>query len=184
MTLLRYTLLSDGSSDAALMPIIESVISEHRPDLAILGQAAGQLLTRDLSLRSRIPAALAKYPCDALFVHRDAEGQALALRHREIVAASVGLKTPVIPVIPIRMTEAWMLSDENAIRFAAENRSGSIKLKIPAKNNWETLPDPKRILFDLLKEASGKQGRALDKFNPHKQRALVTQWMSDFSGLR
>lgn len=184
MTLLRYTLLSDGSSDAALMQIIEWLISRHRPDLAVLGQAADHLLTKDRGLRSRIPAALAKYPCDVLFVHRDAEAQPIAVRLQEIVAASIGLTTPAIPVIPVKMTEAWLLSDETAIRSAAENRNGRMMLNIPAKNRWETLPDPKRILFDLLEEASGKKGRALDRFNPHKQRALVTQWTSDFSGLR
>lgn len=184
MTLLRYTLLSDGSSDAAQMPIIEWLISEHRSDLAVLGQAADHLLTNDRSLRSRIPAALAKYPCDVLFVHRDAEGQAMAVRHQEIVAASIGLATTAIPVIPVRMTEAWLLSDETAIRSAAENRNGRVMLNIPPKNRWETLPDPKRILFDLLEVASSKKGRALDKFSPHKQRALVTQWTNGFSGLR
>lgn len=184
MTILRYTLLSDGSSDAALIPIIEWLIAQHRPEIGVLGQCAQHLETTDLSLASRVPAALAKYPCELLFIHRDAEAVPLTDRLQEIDAASVRATVPCVPVIPVRMTEAWLFSDETAIRSAAENRNGVIKLQIPSKKMWEGLVDPKACLFGILVLASGKQGRALAKFNPHRQRALVTQRTDDFSRLR
>lgn len=184
MIVLRYTLLSDGSSDAALMPIIEWLINEHRPDIGVLGQAAEGLSTSDRSLAKRIPAALASCPCDILFVHRDAEGEALDTRMREIEDVVKALDVASVAIVPVRMTEAWLFSDEAAIRSAAENRNGSVKLKLPEKRSWEKLPDPKGVLFELLVAASEKQGRALAKFSPHRQRALVTQRSSNFSGLR
>lgn len=184
MTVLRYTLLSDGSSDAALMPIIEWLIKEHRPDIGLLGQTAEGISTSDRSLAKRIPAALACCPCDILFVHRDAEGESIDARLREIEAALTAADVVSVAIVPLRMTEAWLFSDEAAIRSAAENRNGSVKLKLPEKRSWEKLPDPKGVLFELLVTASGKQGRALAKFNPHRQRSLVTQRSSNFSGLR
>jgi hypothetical protein len=184
MKVLRYTLLSDGSSDAALLPIIEWLIGEHRPDLGVLGQLAGGLETNDRSLVQRVPAALRAYPCDFLFVHRDAEGESMEVRLREIDKAKADFDIVCIPIIPVKMTEAWLLSDEMAIRSAAENRNGTMGLGLPGKRNWESLPDPKGILFESLVIASGKQGRALAKFNPHRQRPLVAQRTSNFVGLR
>jgi len=147
MTVIRYTLLSDGSSDAALVPIIEWLIAEHRPDIGLLSQVAEGLSTSDLSLGKRIPAAIATYPCDILFVHRDAEGVSIDTRLREIEEASKFSGMACVPIIPIRMTEAWLFSDEAAIRSAAENRNGSMSLNIPAKKNLGEAPRSQRRSF-------------------------------------
>ena len=40
---LSYTLIADGSSDIALMPIIDWLIGQHRPDLRVVGQFAGNV---------------------------------------------------------------------------------------------------------------------------------------------
>lgn len=184
MITLRYTLLSDGSSDAALMPIIEWLIAQHRPEIGVLGQAAEGLGAIGLSLSKRIPAALRLYPCDVLFVHRDAEGVPFGARLDEIVAAVGTSHNQFITIIPVRMTEAWLFSDETAIRSAAANQAGKIDLKLPAKKSWESMPDPKQFLFDVLELASEKSGRALSKFKPQRQRHLVAQRSGDFSALR
>nr|WP_315396303.1 hypothetical protein [uncultured Duganella sp.] len=184
MTVLRYTLLSDGSSDAVLMPIIDWLIREHFPDLRVQGLVAERLETSDRSLKQRIPASLASFPCDVLFVHRDAEGDSIEARLHEIELASADVGILCVPVIPVRMTEAWLFSDEAAIRSAAYNAHGKMPLNIPLKRQWESLPDPKNQLFEILITASGRHGRALGKFNPHRQRPLVALRTSDFSGLR
>jgi hypothetical protein len=80
MEALRYTLLTDGSSDTALMPLIDWLLLQHRPDLLIQPQFARGLGPVGHALNSRLPAALLRYPCDLLFVHRDAEGASAELR--------------------------------------------------------------------------------------------------------
>jgi hypothetical protein len=42
-------------------------------------------------------------------------------------------QTPVrhIPVVPVRMTEAWLLADEFAIRSAPGNPNGTQSLDLP-----------------------------------------------------
>lgn len=184
MRTLRYTLVADGSSDAALKAVIEWTVRTHRPDLGVLGEMAGSLGGVGLALGARIPRALELFPCDLLIVHRDAEGDSLEHRLSEIEVAVGGMFSPWVPVIPVRMTEAWLLSDEAAIRSAAENKAGRVELHLPARSRWEQLRDPKEILFEALRTASEKSPRALRKFNPARQRALVADRTQDFSRLR
>ncbi len=184
MKTLRYTLVADGSSDIALMPIIEWLVAQIRPELGVVGDMARDVGKIGLALADRVPVALKLFPCDILFIHRDAENDSPQTRLDEISLAVDTLHDNYVPIIPVRMTEAWLFSDEAAIRSAAENRSGRIQLHLPAKRSWEGLNDPKQLLFEKLKLASEKTGRALDKFNPNRQRALISQRTTDFSGLR
>jgi hypothetical protein len=103
-----------------------------------------------------------------LFVHRDAEKETLATRQAQIdawVTAAIKKPPPYVRVVPVRMTEAWLLLSEEAIREAAGNPNGSAKLSLPAINRLEALPDPKEVLLDLLRQATGNTGRRLKSFN-------------------
>lgn len=135
-------------------------------------------------LRARVKAALTNFPGDLLFIHRDAETQSPELRLSEIHDVMQDLNVVFVPVIPIRMTESWLLADEQAIRFAAGNASGRIHLGLPGKRRWETLHDPKAVLLEALKVASERRGRALDKFNPEKARHLIAPRTVSFQMLR
>jgi hypothetical protein len=184
MVHIRYTLLADGTSDAVLMEVIDWMFAEHAPHLRVAGTFARDLNTKDRGLAVRAQAAQKNYPCDMLFVHRDCEGMEHGRRIQEIDGGTrerVGL---VVPVAPCRMTEAWLFSDEQAIRFAAENQSGSVKLDIPPKRQWESLADPKAVLLQILCRASEKSGRALKKFRPEAARHLIAQRTESFAGLR
>jgi hypothetical protein len=91
-----------------------------------------------------------------------------------------------VPVVPVRMTEAWLLIDEKAIREAADNPNGSVALDLPALDRLERTPNPKSTLEKVLETASEKTGRRLDQFrrdlNHRKHR--VVQFIRDFSPLR
>jgi hypothetical protein len=182
--LLRYTLLADGTSDEVILPIINWLIEQHCPGARILPAFARDFGPVGNALEVRVATALRNFPCDLLFVHRDAEGMSREDRVAEVTDAMRDLGTPFIPVIPVRMTEAWLLSDEAAIRFAAGNASGRLALNLPRRRQWETLADPKAVLFEALTAASGRSGRALAKFRPEKARGLVTQRSESFAALR
>ena len=53
------------------------------------------------------------YPCDLLFVHRDAERESIEQREKEIreslEKSAMERTPPVVRVIPVRMQEAWLL---------------------------------------------------------------------------
>ena len=90
---------------------------------------------------------------------------------------------PTVPVVPVRMTEAWLLFDENAIRWAASNPNGSDPLPIPMRE-VEDLPDPKDVLHEALRVASGLSGRRRQKFNVRDAVHRVGEYIDDFSPLR
>jgi hypothetical protein len=82
------------------------------------------------------------------------------------------------------MTEAWLLIDEHAIRFASGNPNGRMELPLPKLAEVETLQDPKRMLHELLCKASGLRGRRLNKFVPHQKVPRVGEFCNDFNLLR
>lgn len=183
MNILRYTLLTDGSSDTCLIPIINWLIGVHYPHINYEHQFARNLGEIGFDLDKRVRVSLNLFPSDVLFIHRDSEKEPMNVRLKEINDATESLSN-VIPVIPIRMSEAWLLSDEKAIREAVGNRNGKINLSLPAKKEWEKLPDPKRVLFEAMTKATEKSGRALEKFNPNRHRIRVSELTENFSNLR
>jgi hypothetical protein len=187
MKSIRYTLLSDGSSDRMLMPILDWLLHQHCPDHALDSNWAdlGRLRQPPRSLPDKIKITLEFYPCDILFIHRDAEKESYETRYTQIQKALEGIQTPpAICVIPVRMQEAWLLFDQAAIRRAAGNPNSRIPLNPPDLNTVERLPDPKQILFDLIRTSSGLNGARLKKLNPHKRAFLVSGSITDFSPLR
>jgi len=188
---ISYTLIADGSSDKSLLPIIDWAIKQH------LGSAVDYELNRywaDLSfleirpceLKDRIKQAFRYYPSDFIVVHRDAERESPQSRINEIRSgvADSELGIAVAPVIPIRMLEAWLLIDENAIRNTSGNDRSEVNLDLPDASRLEGIADPKRLLFDKIKLASGLKGRNLDRLNLYKCRSQLSMYIEDFSTLR
>ena len=180
---LTYTLITDGSSDRALIPIINWALDQV-DGVRYNSQYAEISLKQSAGLFRRAEAAINVYECDILFVHRDAESSNIDRRIEEIKNQLSKLNKPHIPVVPIRMTEAWLLVDEQAIRSAASNPNGKAKLDLPEVNKLEKLLDPKEVLFEKLKLASELPPGRLRKFRPETYRHRVAELISDFSQLR
>jgi len=180
VTPLRLVLFADGPSDRALLPVINwsmrSIAPEVRffePDFRV---HKGNLdeVRRALSVTTRP---------DIVFVHRDAEKQPLDERRKQI--PHLGIAT--VRVVPVRMTEAWLLSDEASIRKAAGNPNGRVRLDMPRLTRLEELPGAKETLRQLLLDASEhvsprRQDKFRQKATDHIQR--VSENTEDFSPLR
>lgn len=181
---LRATLVADGASDQAiLVPLLTLLLDQHQDLTHRIVSAGG--LTGGLSLLEKLPTAVKRFPCEVIFVHRDAEGQTAAQRETEIrraVAAS-GLEVPHICVLPVRMTEAWLLVDESAIRSAVGNPSGKEPLGLPALNKVESV-DAKTALFAALTAASGLGANRLRRFYPEQYRHRVAELTSSLAPVR
>ena len=179
------TLVTDGSSDKLLAPLIELLFSAHT-ELAYQVNCAEGLPPLSSGLKARIDSALELFPCDFLFVHRDAEGVEASLRQQEIETnwSNSQQTATLICVIPVRMTEAWLIANEAPIRSAVGNPNGTESLGLPALKNIESLPDPKEILFAALKAASGLSASRKRRFNPHQFRHLVSGHTDDLEPLR
>jgi len=187
---LRYTLLSDGSSDRALIPILTWLLRQHVPDTALQSEWADlrRLPEPPRKLAERIRACIDLYPCDLLFIHRDAEGESHGSRISEIQAAIAETvpqtQIPYVCVVPVRMTEAWLLLDCTAIRRSAGNPAGNMDLELPPLRTVEDIPDPKTLLYDLLRTASGLHGRRRKQFRPQEAARRIPNFIGDFSPLR
>lgn len=189
---LRFTLLSDGSSDKALLPILSWVLRACGVRRAIQPEWADlrRLRKPPGGLPCRIQVALDLYPCDLLFVHRDAETTPHRERVSEILtavrdaAATIGILPPAVCVVPVRMMEAWLLVDEVAIRSAAGNPRGRQPLRLPRLESLEQQPDPKSMLHKVLREASGLSGRRRGGIRVGKAVHRVAELAGDFTPLR
>lgn len=189
-TELRYTLLSEGTSDRVLMHVIEWILIEsgRAADCAIIAQFADLSVVnpRPSGIAERMLAAVNLYPCDVLFVHRDSDRESPDVRHQEVDSASETVDALVVPVVPVRMMEAWLLLDERAIRLAADNPNGTVDLNLPTTREVERIADPKSRLREALVSASEKSGRQLERFRRRMAHRVhrVAQYIDDFSPLR
>ncbi len=173
-------LLADGPSDLPLASHLERLCLDSGAEVTLtpidprlLPRGVGRtvegrlryLVTQDIRL-------------DIVFVHRDAEAQDPSLRVDEIAggASAAGVACPVVPVVPVRMTEAWLLLDELAIRRVAGRPSGRTNLELPRVNAVERLADPKAALKDALLIASEERGRRRERvvrdFDRHRSLLL------------
>ncbi len=192
MTELRYTLVTDGSSDAALIPILNWLLRSNGVTWAIQAEWADlgrYSLPEKPKLADKIERSLYLYPCNLLFVHRDAEKEPREKRVEEINRALEKVTKPnqvppAVCVVPVRMQEAWLLFDEAAIRYAAGNRSGRQPLDLPPIKKLENLPNPKAELYNHLRRASNLSGRRLKRFPVSRRVLRVTEYIDDFSPLR
>ena len=187
MKIITATLVADGSSDKLLIPFIKLLFSEHAPaDLAVRFNFAAGLPTAAAGLSSRVRAALELYPSDFLFVHRDEEGVGLMARQEEIERSWPAdvQGTTLICVIPVRMTEAWLLTNSKPIRLAVGNGNGTVPLELPTLKSIEALPNPKAILFSALKTATMWNARRKESFRPDLYRHRVSELTDDLMPLR
>lgn len=172
--------VSEGSSDQPLADLVESLfvsrgVTLHlsKPDFALLGKVA-----KDVRSRLEAGVRLVGAPVDLIVVHRDADDAGHHARQREIEAAvrAVGGNADLVPVIPVRMTEAWLLLDEAAIRQVVGNPRGRTKLNLPKAHEVESIADPKDLLRTCLLAAADETGRRREavgkRFNQHRRQLL------------
>lgn len=189
---LRFTLVTDGSSDVVLLPILTWLLRTSGVMLAlqpVWADTRRANLPRRASLSDRLRVALDLFPSDLLFVHRDAEREPRERRMAEIQRAIERLPADLsqlkaVCVVPVRMQEAWLLFDETAIKHAAGNSAFRDSLDLPPIGQLEAVPDPKAVLYDSIRRASGLHGRRLRTFPVGQRAHRVAELIDDFSPLR
>lgn len=181
---MRFVLVCEGSSDAPLINHIERLLVEcgcahpqgdafhqgSRHQGSRIGDKVREVVERSSDL-------------DLLFVHRDADNAGTEARLREIEAGvregigdtpSRGLRH--VAVVPVKMTEAWLLLDETAIRKVVRKPKGVQSLGLPPAAGVEAIADPKKVLRNALLAAVQTTGRRRRKFTrefPRLRRILL-----------
>lgn len=181
---LSVTLVADGTSDhRMLVPLIRLLLDELSSVAFRIASASNEGDGHHLD--ARIARAVHYYPCDLLLVHRDAEGQDAVKREAEIsMALQRGrLVVPHVCIVPVRMTEAWLLVDEMAVRYAVGNPRGTAELALPSHRQIERC-DAKQELFRALGVAQDLGARRMKAFNPLHHRHHVAERMDNLDLLR
>jgi predicted ATPase len=188
---LRITLCTEGTSDEMLLPIINWTVQRHVTTVAINSVHSTGIASpgESKTLEAKFRQALQNYPCDLLVIHLDSEKRGIDYRNQEIQKAisTINQDDNTLPnhvsLIPIRESEAWALIDENAIRRAAQNRNGRVKLNLPVPRKIEEIADPKKLLNELIATASEQSGRRLEKLLRQVRPRDVIDWIENFSPL-
>lgn len=179
---IRFLLVCEGSSDAALIPHIGRLLIQNGQD-----DPQGSYWARNGPLSNKIQEGLQHSgDCDLLLVHRDADASqetssAGPKKRRGEIAGAVrdsGYTGPYVCIVPVRMTESWLLLDESAMLWVAGNSGSNIQLDLPSPAQVEEESDPKGCLERALILANGGTGRRLRKFRrdiPHLRRLLLEE---------
>lgn len=181
MQIITTALIADGTADRALIPLLKLLLKEH----LTLPFEEPQLIQGDSNdLQSRVHTVLTKFSLDILFVHRDAENESWEKREEEIRnAIPHNLTSKVVSVIPIKMTEAWLLTDPSAIRSAVGNPNSTEPLNLPKISKIEASA-AKKMLFDALTLASEFGAQRRRKFRPEQYRHRVAELTTDLNLIR
>lgn len=104
---------------------------------------------------------------DVLFVHTDGGGDPQAAEEervqpaRDRIVAELGDEVRVLPVLPVRETEAWAAADGDALRAAFGSVLDDEALSLPARRHEvENINDPKQLLDQAYTRVVGKKRHA------------------------
>ena len=157
MVQINFAFLCEGTSDEPLLSLIRLLIIEAGGT-----RVAGEVVALPGSVRDKLRvlnSAATNY--DLIFVHRDADSRDCEDRHLEIstAAGEIDSACPVIGVVPVQTTEAWLLTSEQQIREVAGRSRGREDLGLPRIPAIERLADPKSVLKAAYLAATASTGR-------------------------
>lgn len=171
MWILGGALYCEGSTDALfLAPLLrrlrEDAAAQVRarvevPDTLVLEDAPrDRVLPRDERIERAARAAQGAW--GVLFIHADADGREpeAALRERvqpavARLAGLLGARQQAVAVVPVRMTEAWLLADADALRKATGSLLDDTALGLDEalRRGPERVREPKVVLDAALVRA-------------------------------
>lgn len=153
----KFVLLCEGTSDSPLVDVLRSLLVQ-----AGASAASGEPIPITGTVESKVRNLLASKPeVDLVFVHRDADSRDPEPRYQEIQSgvADGGWTKDLVCVVPVQMTEAWLLTSESEIREVAGKRNGNAPLKLPNHGEIERTADAKARLYEAYMSASESTGR-------------------------
>ncbi|WP_245633730.1 hypothetical protein [Amycolatopsis jejuensis] len=175
---LQGLFIAEGTSDQPLANTVEVLFRESGIELRLTVPPYEQLPKVAKTIKDRTEAGQRLMECiDVVVVHRDSDNVGHDVRREEIDSAMHSAGIGVwCPIVPVRMTEAWLLLDEKEIRRVAGNPKGRASLGLPKRHEVERVADPKEVLRKALLDASAATGRRREReakrFNSQRRQLL------------
>lgn len=168
MRYLNCLLVCEGSSDAwFLQPFLhralEQLVCESFDDVVEIFPI--RALRADHQRPEDVVAASIREDgvFDVLLYHHDGapprHSKDVVERMREAWRTRAG-REPLVPVVPVRETEAWVLADRVALATTLSIRAASVEKAVPSRAaDIEALIDPKALLRSLVIPTVGMRAR-------------------------
>ena len=163
------------------MPLLQKLLQTHLTNIPF--KEPELVVPPVKTLTEKIAFAIDNFDFDILFIHRDAENQDRQKRIEEITQAAPQGQHPVVCVIPVKMTEAWLLTSEAVIRQAVGNPTSKAKLALPSLKKIESC-EAKFVLNQALIAATEWGTQRRRKFNPEQYRYRVAELTTNLQALR
>ncbi|WP_321780434.1 hypothetical protein [Schaalia cardiffensis] len=168
------TFVGEGTSDDALVKVLGDLILHMRPGADVHIEPFEWIeRPKDKSVASKAEK-LRDEPFDLIFIHRDTDGKDWEARANEVL--SIGDER-LVPVIPIRMTEAWALAslwDQEPFQQWCSKKGLSFDV-------FEKMADPKQMLKEYL---SGEGRRLISDKDFSTERARVLEAIEIDGGVK
>jgi hypothetical protein len=177
MSQLVLGLYAEGSTDERFLLIIirrtaEVILAEHdRTDIEVLGPRVIEKPTDSSSLeRCILHAAKKARGYYALIIHSDADDRGYEQTIKErfmpgyhlIQQEEIEACKDLVPIIPVRMVEAWMLADLKVLEKVLGMRLDTRASGAPGRARLvESVADPKEVLKKIIKQAYPHQWKQI-----------------------
>lgn len=174
MSILSLAVFAEGRSDERFLPIIiqrtaEKIIAKRGHDTTDVLEPQVVPKPKDANGRDQCILAVARQTSGyhALIIHADADQRtaerALSERINPGVelARQAGINHHCIPLIPVRMTEAWLMADPEKLLETIGTNTTAAELNLPTHpHEVETISNPKASLNDILRQAKTRRRKA------------------------
>ncbi len=181
MKLLFCGFYGEGNTDNCfLIPLIERILQNLLPQLDIfvtdihVDKSSRQDETMERVARESRGYALVIFHLDA-----DAPNTQKAYRQRfepgyaKVQRSKGALNKNIVPVIPVRMTEAWMLVDFEAFRKAVGTELSQQRSGFPQHaRDVESVPNPKEVFKNAVQNARPSRRKSIPLADVYRPLAL------------
>lgn len=169
---LTIAFYAEGPTDYRFLPIIiqrtaEKLLCENNcGDTSVLMPISFEKSFGDTSAEKILNIAKNTTGFDLLIVHLDADGRDLNLARqnrfepgRNLVEDQLQQTSPsLIPIIPIKNIESWMLCDYAAFKISVGTKLSARELGIPSHpHEVESITDPKQTFQNAVRKAIRKR---------------------------
>lgn len=177
MTSLVTALYAEGTTDHRFLPLIiqrtaVQILSQHgRTIVDVLEPMVVEPEEQRSNAQNMLAVAQRVYGYHLLFVHADADDNTATAALQQRIRPGLALVqaaqqqgervcADLVPIVPVQMTEAWMLVDAEALLDVIGTTTTPQRLSIPARaQQIELIADPKQQLTQIFAQALASRTR-------------------------
>lgn len=186
MSIVSLALYCEGNTDKHFLP----KIIERTAEKIILSDATSYVdilpvTITDVAKQERgndiLQAAMQAYGYDVLVVHKDADHRTYEETQMQCIepgyilvqSSNNDVCKKLVPIIPVREVEAWMIADREVLRDLLEIKERLQNLRLPKRAVLvESDPDPKATLNEVIAKAEAERRRKIKRKEFYESLAL------------